>query len=63
MDKRLFLAISLSLLVLLSWSAFVSKTYHLDNKHVTSQNTIPIVPQATQITPPSVKVQEPAPAP
>ena len=37
MEKRLFLAIALSLLILLSWSAFVSKTYHIDNKGVTSK--------------------------
>jgi len=35
MEKRLFLAIALALLVLLSWSAFVSKTHYLDNKEVT----------------------------
>jgi YidC/Oxa1 family membrane protein insertase len=34
MEKRLILAIALSLLVLLSWSAFVSKTYHIENKEV-----------------------------
>ncbi len=31
------MAIALSLLILLSWSAFVSKTYHIDNKGVTSK--------------------------
>ncbi|MFH0855575.1 MAG: membrane protein insertase YidC [Candidatus Omnitrophota bacterium] len=34
MEKRLLLAIALSLLVLLSWSAFASKTQHVDNKAV-----------------------------
>ena len=38
MEKRLFLAIALALLVLLSWSAFVSKTHRLDNKEVTLQS-------------------------
>jgi YidC/Oxa1 family membrane protein insertase len=39
MEKRLILTIALSLLVLLSWSAFVSKTYHIANKEVTAINT------------------------
>ncbi len=34
MEKRLLLAIVLSLLILLSWSAFVTKTYHIANKEV-----------------------------
>ena len=42
MEKRLFLAIALALLVLISWSAFVSKTYHIDNKAVTLQAPAPI---------------------
>jgi len=37
MERRLFLAIALALLVLLSWSAMVSKMYHIDNKGVTIQ--------------------------
>jgi len=40
MEKRLFLAIALALVVLLSWSALVSKVYHLENKEVAS-NTLP----------------------
>ncbi len=36
MEKRLILAIALSMLVLLIWSRFVSKMYHLENKEVTS---------------------------
>lgn len=39
MERRLILAIALSLLVLLSWSAFVSKTYHIDNKEVKEKST------------------------
>lgn len=35
MDKRTILAIALSLLVLLTWSAWVSKTHHIENKEVT----------------------------
>jgi len=36
MEKRLILAIALSLLILLSWSALLPKTQHLDNKGVKS---------------------------
>ena len=39
MEKRVILAIALSLLILLSWSAFVSKMYHIDNKEVKQYNT------------------------
>ncbi len=62
MEKRLFLAIALALLVLLSWSAFVSKTYHLDNKEValhertpSTLKTIqsPLIPTKTQKPPSS----------
>ena len=35
MDKRLVLAIALSLLIMLSWSALVNKTQPIDNKQVT----------------------------
>jgi len=41
MEKRLILAIALSLLILLTWSAWVSKTYHIENKEVTTKNLIP----------------------
>ncbi|MFA5005371.1 MAG: hypothetical protein WC561_04520, partial [Candidatus Omnitrophota bacterium] len=40
MEKRLFLAIAVSLLILLSWSTFVSKTYHIDNKAVITKTAI-----------------------
>lgn len=40
MEKRFLLAISLSLLILLAWSAFTSKTYHIDNKEVTQLDSI-----------------------
>ncbi len=39
MEKRLILAIALSLLILISWSAFVSKTYHIENKEVAATKT------------------------
>lgn len=41
MERRLILAIALSLLILLSWSAWVSKVYHIENKEVTPQNPPP----------------------
>lgn len=41
MERRLLLAIVLSLVVLLSWSAFVAKTQHIDTQAVT-QETAPI---------------------
>jgi len=39
MEKRLLLAIGLSLLVLLSWSAFVSKSQHIGNKDVIAKES------------------------
>jgi YidC/Oxa1 family membrane protein insertase len=41
MEKRLFLAIALALLVLVGWSTFVSKVYHIDNKEVASTIAVP----------------------
>lgn len=38
MDKRLFTAIFLSLVVFLLWSSLVSKVYHVDNKSVTDKS-------------------------
>ena len=62
MEKRLIVAIALSLLVLLSWSTFVAKTQHIDNKPVTAESPktaviakpeIPkIEPQAAVLIPP-----------
>lgn len=37
MEKRVFLAIALSLIILLTWSAFISKSYHIDNNEVTNR--------------------------
>lgn len=44
MEKRLFLAIALSLAVLLFWSAFMTKTYHIDNKEVTKSQALSSAP-------------------
>lgn len=38
MDKNVVLAIALSFLILMWWSTFVSKTYHIGDKAVTSNN-------------------------
>jgi len=40
MDKRLILAMALSMLVLLAWSAFLPKTQPIENKGVTSNNLV-----------------------
>lgn len=58
MEKRLILAIALSLLILLSWSTWVSKTYHIDNKEVTEQETPqqPFIPSAITTSPLSVEI-------
>jgi len=47
MEKRLILAIALSLLVLLSWSALAPKTYHIENKEVIKE--APAVTSSPQI--------------
>jgi YidC/Oxa1 family membrane protein insertase len=54
MEKRLILAIALSLLVVLSWSALVSKTYHIDNKGVTTQEIAPVNTESRQVAIPLV---------
>ncbi len=59
MEKRLFLAIALALLILLSWSAFVSKTYHVETKEVTTKNITPVVVQPTQAALTQAKAEEP----
>lgn len=48
MDKRLILAIALSLLVLLSWSAWTAKFYPIDKKEVI-EKTLPITPPPSPI--------------
>jgi YidC/Oxa1 family membrane protein insertase len=47
MEKRLILAIALSFLVLLSWSALIKKLYHIENKEITAEKSIPL-PQETK---------------
>ncbi|MFH0912933.1 MAG: membrane protein insertase YidC [Candidatus Omnitrophota bacterium] len=61
MDKRLVLAIALSLLILLSWSAFVSKTQHVDNKGVTEKYVAlnPAVKPSAPLVPPAPLSEEP----
>lgn len=61
MEKRLFLAIALALLILLSWSAFVSKTQHIDNKAVVSKEPLKASLAPTQTTIIPTKTQEPPP--
>ncbi len=59
MEKRLILAIALSLLILLSWSAFVSKIYHIENKEVTTTKTeLPKAESSPNITPAEIAEQE-----
>ena len=50
MEKRLLLAIGLSLLVLLSWSAFSSKTQPVDSQQVTVTKTNLVEPRPNQET-------------
>jgi len=58
MEKRVVVAIALSLLVLLSWSAFVSKQQPVVNKEVTTPAIATPAPAATKITPPVVTQEE-----
>lgn len=44
MEKRLILAISLSLLFLLTWSSFISKTQHIADKEVINKTNEPFSP-------------------
>jgi len=50
MEKRLILAIALSLLILLSWSTWVSKTYHIENKEVIKEAPPAVLTALAQIT-------------
>lgn len=59
MDKRLFLAVAFSLLILLSWSAFVSRVYHIDNKEVTQEKVSSPAPVASEKIP-SLPIQDQA---
>ena len=48
MEKRLVLAIALSLLVLLTWSALIPKPQVIDNKGITATNSqLQAVPRGT----------------
>jgi len=49
MEKRLTLAITLSLLVLLIWSTLIPKPQHIDNKEVTQQTLTPAVIRSERV--------------
>src|SRR3989338_6992090 len=51
MDKRFVLAIALAMLILLSWSALVSKVYHIENKEVTQYQAATLAPEPKKISP------------
>jgi len=51
MEKRAFLAILLSLMILIGWSLLVSKFYHIDNKEVVEPTSL----QPQRLTPPDIK--------
>lgn len=61
MDKRTLLAVVLSLLVLVSWSAFVSKFYYVDNKGVTEKTPSSIMPVSVPAPTPTIMSQETKP--
>lgn len=59
MEKRSILAIALSLLVLIIWSTFNSKVYHVDNKEVVSTSNSPTQNISTPAAPvPLLEAQE-----
>lgn len=63
MEKRLIIAIALSLLVLISWSVFTSKTQPPVNKDVTTQKSETLIPQTPEVPVAaisSIATQEPA---
>src|SRR3989338_7457356 len=62
MEKRLLLAIALALLVLLSWSAFVSKTHRLENKEVTLQSPTLATVKSLRSELSQVALEEPVPS-
>lgn len=59
MERRFILAIALSMLILLSWSALVSKMQPIGNKAVTRTQGAPISPESL-ITPPPALTKEPS---
>jgi len=61
MEKRLIVAIALSLLVLLTWSALVPKPHPIDNKEFTTKGIVTISTPPRQIASSAIE-QEPSPA-
>ena len=60
MDKRLILAIALSLLVLLLWSALVARLQPIDNKEVTEKILKSSLVSSNQITPSLTPAEPPS---
>ncbi|MFH0739057.1 MAG: membrane protein insertase YidC [Candidatus Omnitrophota bacterium] len=58
MEKRLIVAIALSLLILLSWSFFTAKFYPTENKGIVVQKTETLIPMPV-VKPSLVPLQEP----
>lgn len=54
MEKRLILAIALSLLILISWSTLTSKLYHVENKEVTNVQSLSVKPVPKQVPTPTL---------
>jgi len=61
MEKRLILAIALSILVLLVWSALVPKPQPVINKEVTTKEVATITPPSEPISAPAITKEEPSP--
>lgn len=59
MDRRLILAITLSLLVMLSWSVVMSKFYPTDNKRVTEKLPSKVLAVSVQPSKPTLASEEP----
>ena len=59
MEKNTFLAIALSLLVLLAWQSWVAKVYHIDNKEVMIKNTAQQVQDSPAIAIPKEPLTSP----
>ncbi|MDP2940812.1 MAG: membrane protein insertase YidC [Candidatus Omnitrophota bacterium] len=62
MEKRLILAIALSMMILLTWSAIMPKPQHIENKYVASKNNL-IPPVENKSVTPEIKPGEPLPPP
>ncbi len=62
MEKRLILAIALSMLILLAWSAMMPKPQNIENKYVTSKNNL-IPPLENKSLIPELQPAEPLPPP